>query len=52
MLLGGMPAVTGASGEMMAGTAAVQAAVLVDLLDDETYRLLTAPWTAALGRLQ
>jgi hypothetical protein len=52
MLLGGMPAVTGASGVMMAGTAAVQAAVLVDLLDDETYRLLTAPWTAALGRLQ
>lgn len=51
MLLGGLPAMMGASGVMMAATAAMQAVVLADVLDDATYEALTYAWTAAFGPL-
>lgn len=51
MMIAGLPKLLGASGVMMAGTAAMQAVVLADLLDNETYETLTCSWVAALGPL-
>lgn len=51
MLLGGLPSMMGASGVMMAATAAMQAVVLEDVLDGATYDALTGAWVAAFGRL-
>lgn len=51
MLLGGLPAMIGASGVMMAATAAMQAVVLADVLDTATYDALTAAWVGAFGPL-
>lgn len=51
MMIAGLPKLLGASGVMMAGTAAMQAVVLADLLDSETYETLTTAWVTALGPL-
>ena len=52
MLLGGLPSMMGASGVMMAATAAMQAVVLADVLDTSTYTALTAAWVDAFGPLE
>lgn len=52
MLLGGLPSMMGASGVMMAATAAMQAVVLADVLDTATYTALTAAWVDAFGPLE
>ncbi|MEO6712772.1 MAG: hypothetical protein ABIM89_05000 [Mycobacteriales bacterium] len=51
MLLGGLPSMTGASGVMMSATAAMQAVVLADVLDEATYEALTYAWASAFGPL-
>jgi hypothetical protein len=51
MLIGGLPSMMGASGVMMAATAAMQAVVLADVLDDATYDALTGAWVDAFGPL-
>jgi hypothetical protein len=51
LLLAGLPAMVGASGVMMAATAAMQAVVLADVLDDATYDALTGVWVNAFGPL-
>lgn len=51
MLIGGLPSMMGASGVMMAATAAMQAVVLADILDTATYDALTAAWVGAFGPL-
>jgi len=51
MLIAGLPRLIGASGVMMAGTAAMQATVLADVLDTQTYDTLTAAWVETLGPL-
>lgn len=45
--LSGVSTTPGASGAMMAVTAAVQAACVADLLDDDVARTLVEPWEAA-----
>ncbi len=51
LLLAGLPAAVGASGVMMAATAAMQAVVLADVLDESTYDSLTGAWVNAFGPL-
>jgi hypothetical protein len=51
MLIAGLPHLVGASGVMMAGTAAMQATVLADVLDTQTYEALTAAWVDTFGPL-
>lgn len=50
-LVAGVPVPLAATGVMTALTGAVQAVALADLLDDDTFGALVAPWEQAFGEL-
>ncbi|MCU1677194.1 MAG: hypothetical protein JWM93_1952 [Frankiales bacterium] len=49
VLVAGVPPINAASGVMRAVTAAVQALLVADLLDEDNFMQLVAPWERAIG---
>jgi hypothetical protein len=52
VLVAGVSPLASASGVMRAVTAAVQALLVADMLDEDNYMSLVAPWERAIGQLQ
>lgn len=49
VLVAGVPPLSSASGVMRAVTAAVQALLVADMLDEDNFMALVAPWERAIG---